>query len=111
MKVDFYISSLSSGGAEHVLTNLAANFAEHDMDVSITSYEKRPQFYSVASNVKLNKYNFTNKSKLAEWLCDYRATKKYLQKRKAAVAISFLSRCIYADSGRTFFKDKNYCLR
>ena len=42
MKVDFYISSLSSGGAEHVLTNLAANFAEHDMDVSITSYEKRP---------------------------------------------------------------------
>ena len=93
MKVDFYISSLSSGGAEHVLTNLAANFAEHDMDVSITSYEKRPQFYSVASNVKLNKYNFTNKSKLAEWLCDYRATKKYLQKRKAAVAISFLSRC------------------
>lgn len=76
-----------------MLTNLAANFAEHDMDVSITSYEKRPQFYSVASNVKLNKYNFTNKSKLAEWLCDYRATKKYLQKRKAAVAISFLSRC------------------
>ena len=39
MKVDFYISSLSSGGAEHVLTNLAANFAEHDMDVSITSYD------------------------------------------------------------------------
>ena len=55
MKVDFYISSLSSGGAEHVLTNLAANFAEHGMDVSITSYEKRPQFYNVASNVKLNK--------------------------------------------------------
>ena len=92
MKVDFYISSLSSGGAEHVLTNLAANFAEHDMDVSITSYEKRPQFYSVASNVKLNKYNFTNKSKLAEWLCDYRATKKYLQKRKAAVLAGLFSK-------------------
>ena len=93
MKVDFYISSLSSGGAEHVLTNLAANFAEHGMDVSITSYEKRPQFYNVASNVKLNKYNFTNKSKLIEWLCDYRATKEYLQTRKSSVAISFLSRC------------------
>ena len=35
MKVDFYISSLSSGGAEHVLTNLAANFAEHGEDVSV----------------------------------------------------------------------------
>ena len=53
MKVDFYISSLSSGGAEHVLTNLAANFAEHGEDVSVTSYEKRPQFYSVADGVKL----------------------------------------------------------
>lgn len=93
MKVDFYISSLSSGGAEHVLTNLAANFAEHGMDVSITSYEKRPQFYEVASNVKLNKYNFTNKSKLAEWFCDFRATKKHLRERSADVAISFLSRC------------------
>ena len=93
MKVDFYISSLSSGGAEHVLTNLAANFAEHGMDVSITSYEKRPQFYEVASNVKLNKYDFTNKSKLAEWFCDFRATKKHLRERTADVAISFLSRC------------------
>ena len=57
MKVDFYISSLSSGGAEHVLTNLAANFAEHGEDVSVTSYEKRPQFYSVATGIKLNKVN------------------------------------------------------
>ena len=30
-----------------------------------TSIDEFPQFYSVASNVKLNKYNFTNKSKLA----------------------------------------------
>ena len=61
MKVDFYISSLSSGGAEHVLTNLAADFAEHGMDVSVTSYEKRPQFYSVSPKVKLNKFDFTKK--------------------------------------------------
>ena len=97
MKVDFYISSLSSGGAEHVLTNLAANFAEHDMDVSITSYEKRPQFYSVASNVKLNKYNFTNKVSS--------------EKKSSCCDFIFKQMQFYADSGRTFFKDKNYCLR
>ena len=39
MKVDFYISSLSSGGAEHVLTNLEANFDEHGEDVIDKSYE------------------------------------------------------------------------
>lgn len=93
MKVDFYISSLSSGGAEHVLTNLATDFAEHGMDVSVTSYEKRPQFYSVSPKVKLNKFDFTKKSKLLEWISDFFETIKYLKHRKADVAISFLSRC------------------
>ena len=93
MKVDFYISSLSSGGAEHVLTNLAANFAEHGEDVSVTSYEKRPQFYSVATGIKLNKVNHNGKGKFSEWIYDFHATCKYLRQRKADVAISFLSRC------------------
>ena len=93
MKVDFYISSLSSGGAEHVLTNLAANFAEHGEDVSVTSYEKRPQFYSVATGVKLNKVNYSGKGKFLEWIYDFHSTCKYLDQRKADVAISFLSRC------------------
>lgn len=93
MKVDFYISSLSSGGAEHVLTNLAANFAEHGEDVSVTSYEKRPQFYSVADGVKLNKVNYNAKGKFLEWIYDFHATCRYLDQRKADVAISFLSRC------------------
>lgn len=93
MKVDFYISSLSSGGAEHVLTNLAANFAEHGEDVSVTSYEKRPQFYSVADGVKLNKVNYNGKGKFLEWIYDFHATCRYLDQRKADVAISFLSRC------------------
>lgn len=38
------------------------------MDVSVTSYEKRPQFYSVSPKVKLNKFDFTKKSKLLEWM-------------------------------------------
>ena len=45
MKIDFYISSLSGGGAEKVLTTLAKWFYEDGNDVSIISLEKRPQFY------------------------------------------------------------------
>ena len=88
MKVDFYISSLSSGGAEHVLTNLAANFAEHGEDVSVTSYEKRPQFYSVADGVKLNKVN-------------YNACGNFL----------FEQMQFYADFSRAYVEDKGNCLR
>lgn len=93
MKVDFYISSLSSGGAEHVLTNLASNFINNEQDVSIISYEKRPQFYPVDSRVKIHKYNFTKKNKIIEVLSDFISTKKHLKERKADVAVSFLMRC------------------
>ena len=44
MKIDFYISSLSGGGAEHVLTNIARNAAEQGHDVSITTFEKGRSF-------------------------------------------------------------------
>lgn len=93
MKVDFYISSLSSGGAEHVLINVASNFAEKGVDVSITSYEKRPQFYTVDHKVKVNKFDFTKKNKLVEVLSDFLATRRHLKERKADAAVSFLSRC------------------
>lgn len=93
MKIDFYISSLSSGGAEHVLTNLAADFAEKGHDVCIASYEKRPQFYAVNSQVKVNKYDNSKHNKFIELLKDFNATRRQLKERKSQVAISFLSRC------------------
>ena len=93
MKIDFYISSLSSGGAEHVLTNLAADFAEKGHDVCIASYEKRPQFYAVNSQVKVNKYDNSKHNKFIELIKDFNATRRQLKERKSQVAISFLSRC------------------
>lgn len=93
MKIDFYISSLSSGGAEHVLTNLAADFAKKGHDVCIASYEKRPQFYTVDSQVKVNKYDNRNCNKFIGLLKDFNATIRQLKERKSQVAISFLSRC------------------
>lgn len=93
MKIDFFISSLSSGGAEHVLVNLAKYFSGKGEDVSITSFEKRPQFYEVHENISLNKVNHSHKNGLLAFMSDLKATRNLLKSRKPDVAVSFLSRC------------------
>jgi len=92
MKIDFYISSLSGGGAEHVLTNIARNVAAQGHDVSITTFEKRPQFYEVDPRITINRCDNTKCNKIVEVLRDYRDTRRHLKERKADVVISFLSR-------------------
>lgn len=93
MKIDFYISSLSGGGAENVLVMLAKQFAEKGNQVSITSLEKREQFYDVPENVELHKIQSQTKSKLRESFHDFVGIKRHLRESKADVSISFLSRC------------------
>lgn len=44
MKIDFYISSLSGGGAEKVLISIATKCQELGNDVSIISLEKGLNF-------------------------------------------------------------------
>lgn len=90
MKVDFYISSLSGGGAEKVLVTLAENFAQRNNEVSIFSLEKRPQFYQVSERVLLEKIT---QEEAQRKLSDYKAIRHRIKKRNADVVISFLSRC------------------
>lgn len=93
MKIDFYISSLSCGGAEHVLVNLAADFVDRGHEISIVSYEKRPQFYPVTPKVRVDRYDHTQKSFLWELTADFSVTCRHIRESRADVAISFLSRC------------------
>lgn len=90
MKVDFYISSLSGGGAEKVLVTLAEDFARRRNEVSIFSLEKRPQFYQVSENVSLEKINQTGLQKKSG---DFASIRKRIKERDADVIVSFLSRC------------------
>jgi len=92
MKIDFYISSLSGGGAEKVLTTLAKAFATDGDEVTIVSLEKRPQFYQVDERVKLVRYK-NEKHGLAAALEDVRNIRKYIKSSGADISISFLSRC------------------
>lgn len=93
MRIDFYISSLSGGGAENVLIMIAKEFAKNDNQTAIISLEKREQFYEIPSGIELLKFNNKSKNKIKEFIRDFRTVKKQLKVRKADVAISFLSRC------------------
>lgn len=90
MKIDFYISSLSGGGAEKVLITIANKLADLGNDISIISLEMRPQFYNPNKNVNLIKINNTGKF---AWLMDLISIKKHMMGSKADVAVSFLTRC------------------
>lgn len=94
MKAGFYISSLSGGGAEKVLITIAQAIADNGVgSVSITSLEKRPQFYHVNEEkvdlIKI-KNHYTGIRALWEDYCNIR---KQIKNDDADVMISFLSRC------------------
>ena len=94
MNIDFYISSLSGGGAENVLTTLAKELKNNGHKISITSLEKRPQFYSVDEGIELIKYDNKEKGRLREVIADFKAIRKQLKDRKDTdISVSFLSRC------------------
>lgn len=92
-KIDFYISSLSSGGAEHVLKNLAEYFVSKGFETSITSLEKRPQFYDIDKSVKIYKVNNTECGKFMGAVKDFIFLNRRFRSEKNAVSVSFLSRC------------------
>ena len=91
MKINFFISSLSGGGAERVLVTMAKKIAEQGNSVTVFSLEKRPQFYDVDPKVALVKID--NNNRFGGSLRDLFSIRKVLKKYKADVNISFLSRC------------------
>lgn len=94
MNIDFYISSLSGGGAENVLTTLAKELKNRGNKVSITSLEKRPQFYCVDDGIELIKYNNAGKGRIKEIIADFKAIRRQIKERNDTdVCVSFLSRC------------------
>lgn len=48
----FFVGTLSSGGAERVISILSKQMAEQNIDVEILTYYDRPVFYELSSKVK-----------------------------------------------------------
>ena len=64
MHINFFISSLSGGGAERVLNTLATCFTEYGDKVGIVSLEKRPQFYKTDPRVTLTRIDHNGEGKI-----------------------------------------------
>lgn len=91
--VDFYISSLSGGGAEHVLINLASSFSKMGNQVSITSLERRKQFYKIDDNIEVIRYDHTKDNAIIGIIKDIISVRLQLKSRiDTDVAVSFLGR-------------------
>ena len=91
--IDFYISSLSGGGAEHVLINLASSFSKMGSNVSITSLERRKQFYEVDDAIEVIRYNHTKDNAIVGLAKDILSVRQQLKHRSDTdVAVSFLGR-------------------
>ena len=103
MKVNFYISSLSSGGAEHVLINIANTLSTKKYKVSIYSLEKRKQFYNPSKKVELKKIEKKPKNKLINFINDLKFIRNSIKNDKPDVTISFLSRCNFLLIISSFF--------
>lgn len=93
MKIAFYISSLSGGGAEKVLCILANRLAEEGNEVHVISLEKREQFYFLNDNVFVHKTYNKDKGKFIEMILDMKFVRNCMKSIRADVSVSFLSRC------------------
>lgn len=93
MHINFFISSLSGGGAERVLNTLATCFTEYGDKVGIVSLEKRPQFYKTDPRVTLTRIDHNGEGKIKGLLGDFIDLKRFIVRENADINISFLSRC------------------
>lgn len=87
-KIIIYLGTLQSGGAERVVSEISAMYADHFNEVVILTYYDAPVFYQIDSRVKIECLEkltgTTSKLSNARWL------RKYVKKEKPDVFLSFL---------------------
>lgn len=87
-KLIIYIGTLQSGGAERVVSEISAMYADHFNEVVILTYYDMPIFYTLDPRVKVECIErltgTTSKIKNAIWL------RKFIKREKPDVFLSFL---------------------
>ncbi len=95
MKIAFIISSLSSGGAERVLSLLANSFSRNN-EVYILTFSNDESFYQLHQNIKHIKLNLLKESKtfsdsFKNSLSRFFAIKKELRNLNVDIIVSFMT--------------------
>jgi glycosyltransferase involved in cell wall biosynthesis len=95
MKIFFIIPTLSHGGAERVISELANSLSQNGHNVSVVLWLGGNQFYQLDDKVKLIDFKLQHASKLDKIIgllkVTYKLRKLYMQEKPDAV-ISFLTR-------------------
>ena len=94
MKIALFIGSLGSGGAEHVVTELA-NYLSSRHEVIILTWADGSTHYSLNEQVKLVPCRKGKKNLIARNIESYRNLKKYVREVSVDCYIVFLSTTVY----------------
>lgn len=88
-KLVFFIASLSSGGAERVVSILSGKMLDYFREVEIITFMNYPVFYNIDSRVKVLSIEKSTGSKSVLKNCLY--LRKYLSNNEPTVLLSFLA--------------------
>lgn len=105
----FVISSLGSGGAERVVSELANYFCKKDIEVSILLISNDNVSYEIDENVKIiyGSNQIDGKNRISDFFSRISLIRKYVRLIQPSITISFLSTInIYSCLALGFSKNK-----
>jgi len=92
MKIVFVISSLTSGGAERVLTTLANYWSEKGWDVTILAILSHDQgFYKLHENIEVKSLDIRYKNPVLNTLWYFYGIRKIIKTINPNYVVSFIS--------------------
>ena len=90
-KVLFINASLSSGGSERVMTQLANEFVKKKISVSMILIRKKERTYKINHNIELIELNYNNKNKYVMLIERLIKLRKEIKRINPDTIISFMT--------------------
>ena len=95
MRIFLIIPTLTSGGAERVMSELANELAIQKNDVYLVVLAESNDFYTINHNVKIHRLGFYNKGKIQKKAAEFRTLfklRQLLKKEKPDAVLSFMEK-------------------
>lgn len=95
MRISLIIPTLTSGGAERVMSHLANEFVENGHHVDLILLAKAKRFYQVSTEVNVIEMGFENKGpiqKLWSEISVFLKLRKYFSRERPEIALSFMEK-------------------
>lgn len=91
MHIAFIISTMTSGGAERVVANLANKFVNHGYKITIIKFDDELSYYKLDKKIEVKSYKFKSKNKIDTFIKSINYTRKAFNEVNPDIIISFLS--------------------